>query len=290
MDVEWNPVVSRAGIVRPQPSGAPPGFGEATEIYALSGHNRWRVKSWTAKRRILLFGLPSDFFEREPQPKPLIMKSKKSLLEIFLVGLLTVNAQAATTLVSSTFEGSLGDWTASTGASLYTYSTGTNYASTGNGAANLPKGNGTITLTDALPLDAQGYTSITIGFNYVWLNGTTTRFLNIEYAADGINFTQLARVTSGNGGSPGSPGTLSVTLLEGTDHTISGSGTILNASFLPSFTDTAKFRFVDSASAAADVRVFVDNITITGTPEYVPEPRAALLGSLGLIALLRRRR
>lgn len=200
--------------------------------------------------------------------------------------------QAATTLVSSTFEGSLGAWTYSgtAGGGLYTFSSGTNYASIGNGAADLPKGGGTITLTDALPLDTQGYTSITVGFSYVWLNGSTTRFLNIDYAADGTNFTTLARVHSGNGGSPGSPGTFSVTLLEGTDHTISGSGTILNTSFLPSFTDTAKFRFQDVGTAGADLRVYVDNITITGMPEYVPEPRAALLGGIGMLMRLRRRR
>jgi MYXO-CTERM domain-containing protein len=149
---------------------------------------------------------------------------------------------------------------------------------------------GTITLTDALPLDAQGYTSITIGFSYEWLNGSTTRFLDIQYAANGTTFTTLARVTSGNGGTGGTPGFLSITLLEGTDHTISGSGTIQNTSFLPSFADTAKFRFVDNAAAAADVRVFVDDITLTGSPTYVPEPRAALLGGLGMLALLRRRR
>jgi hypothetical protein len=207
---------------------------------------------------------------------------------IFPIG----SIQAATTLVSSTFEGSLGAWTYSgtAGGGLYTFSSGTNYASAGNGAADLPKNGGTITLTDALPLDTQSYTSITVGFNYVWLNGSTTRRLNLDYSADGTTWTTLVYVTSGNGGAPGNPGTLSVTLIEGSDHTISGAGTIQNTAFLPSFTDTAKFRFQDVGSAGADLRVYVDNITITGTPEYVPEPRAALLGGLGMLMLLRRRR
>ena len=224
-------------------------------------------------------------------PRTIILMTPIHALCIASITVATIScARAATTLVSSTFEGSLGAWTASTGASLYSYASGSNYASTGNGAANLPKAGGTITLTDALPLDTQAYTSITIGFSYEWLNGTSTRFLDIQYAANGTTFTTLARITSSNGGTGGTPGFLSITLLEGTDHTISGSGTIQNTSFLPSFTDTAKFRFVDTASAGADVRVFVDDITITGLPTLVPEPRAALLGGLGMLALLRRRR
>ncbi len=219
------------------------------------------------------------------------MKIKHLLLPVIALYMTAASSHAATILVSSTFEGSLGAWTASGGASLYTFSSGSNFASTGNGAANLPKSGGTITLTDALPLNTQLYTSVTIGFNYEWLNGTTTRFLEIQYAADGSTFTTLARLSSGNGGTGGNPGSLSITLLEGTDHTISGSGTIQNTSFLPSFTDTAKFRFVDNASAGADVRVFVDDILITGSPDFmIPEPSSALLGGLGLLCLLRRRR
>ncbi len=219
------------------------------------------------------------------------MKIKSLLLPVIALCVTAASSHAATTLVNSTFEGSLGAWSTSGSASLFTFSSGSNFASTGNGAANLPKAGGTITLTDALPLNTQAYTSVTIGFNYEWLNGSTTRKLEIQYAADGSTFTTLATLTSGNGGTGGTPGSLSITLLEGTDHTISGSGTILNTSFLPSFLDTAKFRFVDSASASADVRVFVDDILITGSPTFtVPEPSAALLGGLGMLALLRRRR
>lgn len=209
---------------------------------------------------------------------------------ISIFGASCFSGYSATTLVSSDFEGSLGAWSTSTGASLYTYTTGSNYASTGNGAANLPKASGTITLTNPLLLDTQLYTTVTLSFNYEWLNGTTTRFLNIDYAADGSSFTTLVRVSSGNGGTGGTPGSLSITLSEGTDHSISGSGAIQNTAFLPAFLDTAKFRFMDTASAGADVRVYVDDIVITGSPTFVPEPAAALLGSLGLLAMLRRRR
>jgi hypothetical protein len=229
---------------------------------------------------------PSRFSTTSNPMKP----SLRSLL-LGLLGLAFTasSATAATTLVSSDFEGSLGAWTISGGATLYTYSTGTNYATTGNGAANLPKSGGTITLTDALLLHTQGYTSITVGFNFTWLNGTTTRFLNVEYAANGTTFVNIGKLTSGNGTTGAYS---SITITEGSSV---GAGTNINTSSFAyngaAFADTAKFRFSDVATAGADVRVFVDNIVISGSPTYVvPEPRAALLGGLGLLMLLRRRR
>ncbi len=217
----------------------------------------------------------------------------KTLLAIAVAVGSIASANAATTLISSDFEGSLGDWTASAGTSLYTYGglPDHNYASGGTGAANLPKSGGTLTLTDALLLDTQGYTSITIGFDYQWMNGTSTRRLNIEYAADGVTFTTLGRLTSGTSGGNEMIASGTITLLEDTDHSVTGGMQIQNTGFLPSFTDTAKFRFVDIASAGADVRVYVDNVTITGTPDFVPEPSTtALLGLGGLALILRRRK
>ncbi len=214
----------------------------------------------------------------------------RSILLVSSIALFIQNesAHAATILVSSTFEGSLGAWTTSTGAALYTYSTGTNYASGGTGAANLPKVGGTITLTDALLLNTQAYTSLTITFNFVWLNGASTRNMNVLYASDGTNFMNLGSINTNNGANA-TVGSSSITMTEGVGHTVSNM-TIANGTFDHVFTDTAKFRFTDNASAAADVRVFIDNIVISGSPTYVPEPGSALLGGLGLLALLRRRR
>jgi len=213
---------------------------------------------------------------------------KKTACIILAAALGIISANGATTLVSSDFETGLGAWTTSTGASLYTFSSGHNYASGGNGAANLPKSGGTITLTDGLPLATQDYTSITISFDYQRQNATTTRFLVVEYAADGTNFTELARRATGTNQTVFSA---SITLTEDADHSVTGDMNLSNAAFLPAFTDTAKFRFRDISSAGADVRSYVDNITITGTPDFIiPEPSAALLGGLGALLLLRRRR
>lgn len=190
---------------------------------------------------------------------------------ILVTGMLAATLQAADVLITNNFDtGSLQDWTASGGATLYTYTSGIDYSSSTPRAANLPKSSGTITLTSPLLLASKGYTSITITFNYKWLNGTTTRYLNVEYAADGVTFTKLASLTSGNQGSQPA----SITLIKNTDHTVVNMA-IQNNSFLPSFTDTAKFRFQDTASAGADVRVYVDNIVITAIPEYVEPPTLA---------------
>ena len=181
---------------------------------------------------------------------------------------LAVSSAHADTLLTSDFEGSLGAWTASGGASLFTFTSGTNYASTGNGAANLPKSNGTITLTDALPLGLPGYTSVTIAFKSTWLSGTTTRFLYVQYAADGVNFVNLGKVFNAT---PATVVNSSVTLNVGPSSV--NSVTVVNMTEETTytggpFTDNAKFRFIDVASATADVRAFVDDVVITATPNF----------------------
>ncbi len=178
---------------------------------------------------------------------------------------------AADTLINSDFEGSLGSWTTAGGsASLYTYSSGTNLASTGTGAANLPKtSTGILTLTSALPLATSGYTSLTISFKHKWLSGSSTRRGYVQYAPDGVTWGNLAYVTSSNTTVPAT-----VTLNEG----VSGANAVTSTNMTEdsggyngaAFTDTAKFRFLNTASAAADVRWYVDDVVITATPNAAP--------------------
>jgi uncharacterized protein (TIGR03382 family) len=129
---------------------------------------------------------------------------------------------------------------------------------------------------------------VTISFDWQRQNASTTRFLNLEYSSDGINFITLARHATGANESIFSS---SVTLTKQSDgtvkHSVLGSMVIQNEASTFSFTEDAKFRFVDTSSAAADVRSYVDNIEITSS---IPEPSSALLGGLGALALLRRRR
>jgi autotransporter-associated beta strand protein len=175
----------------------------------------------------------------------------------------------ADTLISSNFESDLGAWTAGGGGALYTYSSGTNYAPVGTGAANLPKSGGTITLIDALPLGVRGYTGVTVAFRNTWLNGTTTRFLYVQYAADGVNFVNLAHVSLGNGATnAASSVTLNVTTTAANQVTVLNMTEDSPAYTGAALTDTAKFRFIDLASAGADVRAYVDDIVITATPDF----------------------
>ncbi len=69
-----------------------------------------------------------------------------------------------------------------------------------------------------------------------------------------------------------------------------GSVTMNLGSFSGLTNRTVTFTFVDRAQGnnnSTGMYTFIDNVTLTGT---IPEPSAALLGGLGLLALVRRRR
>lgn len=213
--------------------------------------------------------------------------------------LLTGQASAAVTLLDTDFDsGSLSPWTVNVFAltGLYQHNTllqpagTTNYATSGDYAVSLNKGGGTMT-TGSFDLTAgTAAESITIELAAEWLNGTTTRRTYLEMSLDGgTNWFWLATLQATNG-------TGSLTLTEGSS-TVSRSGIMLTNN--PSgtawngsaFTDDMVFRYRNLSSAGADVRIFIDDTVITSTiPAPVPEPSSALLGGLGLLAMLRRRR
>jgi len=68
----------------------------------------------------------------------------------------------------------------------------------------------------------------------------------------------------------------------------------LGGNFLSDLTNrTITFTFTDSAGGnnnTLTLHTFIDNLTLTGTSTVIPEPSAALLGGLGMLALLRRHR
>lgn len=177
-------------------------------------------------------------------------------------GFVCGTARAQNVLIDDDFEsGTLESWTAASGTALYTYpGTGTDYSTSPTHAANLPKAGGKLTLTNPLLLNTKGYTNVTIRFYHKWLNGTTTRRLNLQYAADGANFVNLGYVTSGNS----SPCT--ITIKEGKTGSTGSNCTLDTGYNGAAFTDTAKFRLSNDASATADVRAYVDDILITAIP------------------------
>ena len=210
-------------------------------------------------------------------------------------------ATAATTLTSDGFESGLGNWTVTgTSSGLYTYGgTGSNFASDGNGAVKLNRQSGTLTLTNALPLATQLYTSLTLDFKVEWEAGSGTRRLRAYYASDGSTYAEFANFTWGASGSANATtGVFSFQFTEGTAGNAGVSVLSSNAASITKvagfdglFTDNAKFRFTysDGGTSTAN-NVYVDSILITGSPDFVPEPSAALLGGIGALLLLRRRR
>ena len=189
-------------------------------------------------------------------------------------------SSAATTLINDNFEGgTMGSWTAS-GSDAGLYHNGDvvsnmgsgdasiNYAPTGDYSLWDGRGGSYLELTNPLSLDTQGYTQVTISFNYNFRNGSGTRRLYTAYSDDGgSTWTDLGYKTYS--------GSMTYTLDEGTY----------------TFTDNAKFKFSFADSGGAAGPAFVDDILIQGTPDYVPEPSAfALLGLGGLGLLIRRRR
>jgi len=78
----------------------------------------------------------------------------------------------------------------------------------------------------------------------------------------------------------------------GTTYTYNDETVSLSSiSALQGLTGTTEFRFYVSDGSTSTTRIFnFDDITLSGDVSAIPEPGAALLGSLGLLALLHRRR
>jgi hypothetical protein len=162
---------------------------------------------------------------------------------------------------------------------LYTYDgvAAVNYATSGGNALFLDGGGGTggFVLSSALPLDTQEYTSLTISFNWYFIQGSSTRKAQLDYSSDGgSNWQELTEFNTPFGGSP-PDGSTSLTINEGSTYT---------------FSDTALFRFTFDADRASR-ELYLDDIVITGEPTFVPEPSTAWMAllSLGLLAIRRRR-
>ena len=210
------------------------------------------------------------------------MKPKPRSLALFSSVVLMTSvspAHAATVMTSDGFETSYGNWSppspADASVSLYSWAgdPAVNFATTGSGAVRLDTEAGTgktLTLTSALALTTLEATYVTIDFEYEWGTMTSpagTRFVDLQYSTNGgTNWTQGVRFASN----------------------ASTTGTFTRSTGL---TDEFLFRFLvkdDGNNANNDFSIYIDNVVITS--DAVPEPKAALLGALGLLALLLRRR
>jgi len=208
----------------------------------------------------------------------------------FSLSCLAASSQA-TTLISDTFENSLGNWSAEGQAYLYTHggSGMMNYATRGIGAAAVQASwdEGILTLTENLSLDSNQATSVTISFDYEWDTTTATRSVYVDYSTDGgKTWTDDLGDISGWGSFTGVPtlGSFTKTLEEKT---------------VGAFTDQFKFR-IRGKDGDNPVVAHIDNIEIIGTnvvpisPVKDDIPEISTLGFvcfvLTLLTLVRPRR
>ncbi len=211
---------------------------------------------------------------------------------------------AATVLVSDDFESGFGNWSADgLRATHYTYAgvPDTNYASNGNGAivltgpAGSDLGPSYMELTSSLALVSGGFTDVTISFNDIFESGSSTRKPNVEYSVDGgANWILLGEwdvVDNGPGGVAGVNGDMrssSIALTPGSAPVFSepSAWDFRSSANVLAFTDNVTFRIGAMASNTGH-RVYIDDLVISSS---IPEPSVTLLGGLGILLLLRRRR
>lgn len=171
----------------------------------------------------------------------------------------------------------------------------TNFAAGGTGSVRLNQSGGTMT-TGLLPLGGgQGSETITVSLSVMFNNSSTTRRAFVEYSNDGgTSWFRLVRLQGSGAGQDGVAFSGSMTIQEGVNNfTFSGDsvfqtrvdGTAYNGS---AFTNQSVIRVINVGSAGGDgFGVFIDNIQVTSS---IPEPASAILGSIGTLLLLRRRR
>jgi len=206
------------------------------------------------------------------------MKTNRIFLPIFASCLLLAPyAGAAVTFVNNNFEdGTSQAWTLTNNSIVYEngdviFNMGAgdasiDYSPNDDFSLALSRQSGEVTLTVPLQLATNLAEDVTIAFNYNFRNGSGTRRLHTDYSVNGgTTWVNFGFVTGS--------GSTSYTLLDSvvtlTDDTL------------------YRFRFSDTGGAAGPA--FVDNVVITSATA-IPEPSVALLGGLGLLAQLRRRR
>ncbi len=250
---------------------------------------------------------------------PTISNGMKSIIALNAVVALTATipqSQAATVFALNNFESSLGIWTAGgtssgryvatstlqptddTTTNFATGTSGTNFTSGGTGAASVGKSGGTLTSTVADLSGGGASETLTINFDFVLHNGSSTRRSYVEYSNDGgTNWFTLAMMQVGAASVANKISySGSVTITEGSS-TVTRSGSIASPNLYTgavsyngsAFTNNSKIRIINQSSAGADARLFIDNLEVLSSAA-IPEPSSALLGVMGIMAILRRRR
>ena len=223
----------------------------------------------------------------QPRHSPLI----RALLGTFAFGTLPMTGHATTILVNNNFEsGDLGSFT-NTGTTNATNVADSGFQGSGSRAVFFTDNTTTLTLTSALNFATLDATSFTVSFNGRWNGGSSTNRVWLDFSNDGgATWMVLGNVQNSSPYTNAPYPFVSVTVTEGT---AGDAGQTETTSFRNvngnqyngnPFTDNVLFQF--RSTTGNDF--YLDDVLISVT--VVPEPSVALLGGLGLLALLRRRR
>lgn len=197
-------------------------------------------------------------------------------LSLALAGfVMAATANGAVTMLFENFDSSTSlpaGWSINNNVSIRTDS---DYAFSGNNTLSINESKDSNFVTTP-SINLTGATEATLSF--YWTTGPNSsafgRIPQIQYSADGTNFTTLGEVTlPANIASVTAPALFTAT--------ITSAGGF-------AFTADSRFRIVGDNDAGGGGAPFaMDDFTVTSN---IPEPTTALLGGLGLIVLLRRRR
>lgn len=196
------------------------------------------------------------------------MKRKSSASLFSLVGFMLSSAAATcATIITENFESGATGWNLNASPGTSTTTIASVDLGLGDGPSNVLRiATGSSYQVGETPsINLTGATTATITFDYGDTNGGGTRFMSVDFWT-GSTWVQLGSNITHNAAN----GTISLNVTSG-------------------FGADNKFRFEGKNAGGGGTQYsYIDNVIITA--DVVPEPRAALLGGLGLLALLRRRR
>lgn len=191
------------------------------------------------------------------------------------ISILTAIVSTALTLSSSAVVVFQDNYSSNTISSLYTVQ-GVNYNATQE-TVTIVRGSGSnfLQITDPFTLDSYGATELTASFNFSFGNFMFGSGFLVQYndGAGGGWQTIASQNYTGTGANDSLNATNFLTVtINSTSH---------------NFTDTALFQIIGTSNTGTN-GYNIDNLTLE--VDQIPEPSAALLGGLGALLLLRRRR